>query len=932
MKNYLLTSLIIIITFTSSFAADYNLKSKVPVDKNVKTGTFPNGMKYYIKSNAKPEKNAHFRLVVNAGAINEDDDQNGLAHFTEHMCFNGTKNFPKNELIDFLQKTGIQFGADVNAATGLERTMYELPISIENPEMIDNALLVLEDWAHNVTFDGDQIDGERGVIVSEWRQRNNYQFRLGEKRADQVYYGSKYAQRNLIGDTNLLWNFKYDVIRRFYKDWYRPDLQAIIAVGDFDVNEMYNKIEKRFASIPKRDNPRKWEAFSMPDHNMTLASIDTDKEVPVDIALMFFKIPEYDVTTYQGYRERIKRNLHDIMFNQRIQEITNQPNPPFIQAGGGESDFYGDKRSYTLYAVNQGGTGLNAASAMLDEAFRVKQHGFTASEFDRAKETFMSSLTNTLKQKNTMPHSSFVDEYTNNFLVGEPMPGIDADLEISENMLSQITLSEINKLSEIYLTKENTVLTLGMPEMAELKVPKEEEFISLYHSKFNQKYDAYEDESSDQPLFAKELTPGKITDETYNKSLDLYELKLSNGAKVILKKTNYTENQILLSAVSTGGTSLISDNDYYTGAQAAEIISNCGVAEFSQTDLIKKLTGKQLSLAPYINELNEGMRGQTSETDLETFMQVMHLYFTNPRKDNDAFTSLMQKYSAYLANASQSPENAFSDTIQVTMASYHYREQPLTIETLKKLDLDAAYNIFTQRFGDASDFTFIFVGSFDLEQMKDLSVKYIGSLPSKNSKETWKDVGIEKPEKALSKVIKAGEEDKAHVRLMIPGEFKWGQNERHRMQSMIDYFDIKFTEQIREELGGVYSPGIWAAMEKYPEAEYTINIDFVTDPKRVDEMIAAVKKLIKEVKTEKDDVTAMKVQKAQRTQRDRNMKENGYWLSTLSSYINNGEEINTILDWDKQIDSLNADDILKAAQKYLNDDKMIKIILEPVTM
>lgn len=584
MKKFATTILIGIISVYVALAgtANYDLNKQIPMDKNIKTGVFPNGLTYYIKKNDKPESNAHFRLVIRAGAINEDADQNGLAHFTEHMCFNGTKAFPKNQLIDFLQKTGIQFGADVNASTGLEQTMYELPISIQDPAMIDNALLVLDEWAHNVSFDDDQIDGERGVIVSEWRQRNSAQFRLGEKRNGKVYYGSKYAERNLIGDTNLLWNFKHDVIRRFYNNWYRPDLQAIIAIGDFDVDEMYKKIEKRFAAIPTKKNAPKWEKYPMPDHKMTLASVGTDKEVTVDIALMYIKIPEFDISTYGGYRTGIIRSLYDEMFNQRIQEISNGPNPPFLQAGGGESDFYGDKRSYVLYAVNQAGSGLDAASAILDAAFRVKQYGFTATEFERAKETYMSYLKNAQKQKNTTVHAAFVEECTSNFLEASPVPGIDAEVDMTESMLANITLKEINKLADLYLTKENAVITLGMPEMEGLTPPAEQELISLYHSKFDKKYEEYVDSSNDAPLFTKQLTPGKITEEKFNKTLDLYEMKLSNGAKVILKPTKFADNQILFAATSQGGTSLVKDADYFSAEQAAEIITNSGISEFNQ--------------------------------------------------------------------------------------------------------------------------------------------------------------------------------------------------------------------------------------------------------------------------------------------------------------------------------------------------------------
>ncbi|MEI6574694.1 MAG: insulinase family protein [Bacteroidota bacterium] len=902
---------------------------KIPVDSAITTGKLSNGMEYYIRENKTPEKQGYFRIVVYAGAINEDEDQNGLAHFTEHMCFNGTKNFPKNELVNFLEKQGIRFGSDLNAGTRQDYTTYELPIPMGDPAALRNAFRVLEDWAHNVTMASEQIDGERGVIVSEWRQGRSAGRRLYDIHMKKMYYNSKYAQRNVIGDTATLLHFPYEAIRRFYHDWYRPDLMAFVAVGDFNKTEIEGLIKEYMGSIPPLANPREHKIYDVPDHKEVLVSVAADKEQTSDQVSMYFLHAKSVPGTKTAYREDLVKSLYNMMFSDRLQELTKKPEPPFVGAYAYEGDYAGNKGAYAMIAQCRPGDGKKGMGTLLDEAYRVVQHGFTQTELDYAKKNLLSEIEKQYQNRKTQETRSYVGEYTNNFIDKSPIPGIAWEFNYTKSQLPGITIAEINALSKQFITKKNAVITYSTPSKEGLAIPTEAEILKIFNDAGNAPLEAYKPIIVDKPLFSKTLKPVKALSEKKNDKLDLTELNFPNGTKVIFKKTKFKEDEIQLRGFKAGGTSLATDDDYVSAQFAANLVNEAGISGFDQTQLEKLLTGKNVNVSPSISELWNTINATTTPQDLETAMQLLNLYFTDPRRDDASFQSFKSKMKSRLASRSNNPETAFGDTLQVVMSNYSKRDKPVTAERLDLIKPDKAYEFYKARFGDANGFTFLMIGNFDPEQAKKFAETYIASLPSTANAEKWKDLGTRYPKKKLERHLLRGKEDRSHVRLSITGDFESNRENRYLLNSLTEVLKIRFTETIREEKSGVYSPAIRSNTKKFPAGEYQIFMDYICQPSRVNEMIVASTGILDDVIAKPDVETLAKVKKAQEVQFKLNLERNDFWMENIVFYTQNGEDPNLLLDYPKLVENLKPEDIQKAAQKYLVKDRLMRFVLDP---
>lgn len=936
MKRFLQLAVLLLLFGFAAGQADVpkvdisNMSKKLPVDPDVKIGKLDNGITYYIRKNQKPEEYAHFRIVFSAGAIQEDDDQNGLAHFTEHMCFNGTKNFPENKLIEVLQKAGVRFGADLNASTGYDQTMYELPIPMNNPELLENAFQILEDWSHNVLFEGKDIDDERGVIINEWRQRNNAGMRLNDKHAPKLFYGSKFAKRNVIGDTAIILNFEHDVIRRFYKDWYRSDLMAVVAVGDFDVADMEKRIKKYFSRIQPVKNPRKHEIYPVPNHKETFVSIASDPELTTDQVAVYIKHDKKESVTYNDYRESLKEQMINSMFGDRFREVTQKPDAPFLGGSAFYTDYLGDKSMFMVSVGTEGGKSMQGLEGALDEVHRVLKHGFTEAELKVVKNEILANYESYYNERKGTQHRSYVGEYTRNFIDKEAMPGIEWEYGFTAAVLPTITIDEINQLAKSYFRNDNTVITLSLVEGHTF--PTENQVLALYKNAANKDLAPYEAKEVADVLFNRNVTPGKIVATKENKEVGFTEFTLSNGAKVVIKSTDFSDDEVLFAANSRGGVSLASKEDYFTSAVAGQFVPMGGIADFSMMDLQKVLAGKNASVRPMISEMSEGFRGQSTQKDIETMLQLVNLYFTAPRKDDMIFQAVKQQFTGMLAQRSNNPQSAFQDTMGLVMSGYHYTATPPSVEMINSVDYDKAIQFFKDRYANAGDFTFYFVGNVDANQLKPMIEKYIASLPGNDKKENWKDMGIKTPREKITKRFKNGNEDRTMVYMAITGDFDWSQESRHRIRSMVEVLDIRFTQEIREKLGGVYSPGVWVTTEKYPNPEYKININFVCEPSRTDELVAASEKLLNEMKSTLEEESTDKVIKAQLGERVRDIKTNQYWLNSLTNAYLNDEPVDGVLTYEKYINNLTAKDVQKAAQKYINLDHLVKVIMEPTTV
>ncbi len=907
-----------------------NLEQKIPVDKNITTGKLDNGLKYYIRVNKKPEDRAILRLVVNAGSVLEDKDQQGLAHFVEHMGFNGTKNFKKHELVDYLESIGMKFGPEVNAYTSFDETVYMLDVPTDSAEMLGKGFQILEDWAHNVSFEDDEIDKERGVIVEEWRLGRGARARIMDKQYPVIFKNSMYAERLPIGKMDIVKNFRHNTLRRFYKNWYRPDLMAVVAVGDFNKENIRQLIEKHFSNIKNPADERDRKYFQVPDNKGTLFTIATDPEATQNNVSIYFKHDVETETMLKDYRKGIVEALYNGILNERLRELSQKADPPFLYAYSGSGRFIRTKDVYVLSAVVKDGGIERGLEAMLTEAERVKQHGFTQSELERQKSAMLRSMEKLYNERDKTESSRLASEYIRNFLNDEPIPGIEYEYEAYKNLLPGITLNEVNKLAGEWMTENNRVVAVGVPEKKDVPVPTKEDLAGVFKKVEESKIAAYEDNVENVPLVKKIPSGSKIIDEKQIDNLGVTEWKLANGVKVVLKPTEFKNDEVLFRGFSEGGSSLVPDDEYIPALTSSALINQSGVGKFDETTLRKMLSGKVVNVSPYIGELSEGIRGSASPKDLETMFQLIYLYFTQPRLDSSSYLSYETRLKSYLANKNLSPEGAFQDTLQVTLAQYHPRREPWTEKTLSKMNLDESLKIYKNRFADASDFTFVFVGNFDKQKIKPFIETYIGGLPSIHRIEHWKNLHIDPPKGVITKEVKKGIEPKSMVNVTFTGPYEWGYQNNYELESMRTVLDIKLREILREEKGGTYGVRVSATGQKVPDQEYNISIMFGCSPARVNELVSSLFNTIDSLKTiPVDDIYLTKVKETQKRNWEVEQKENGYWLNTLQKYYFYNLDLSQILKIESRINSLTKDDIMKTAGKYLNGKNYVKVVLYP---
>ena len=906
-----------------------SLSDKIPSDPNIIIGKLDNGMVYYIKENHKPEKRADLYLATKVGSVLEDEDQKGLAHFCEHMAFNGTKDFPKADIVNFLESIGVRFGADLNAFTSFDQTVYTLQLPTDKKDQFEKGFDILSDWSHNVAFDDVEIDKERGVVMEEWRLGKGADDRVEKKHMKYILYNSRYEQRDVIGDTTVLLRCSHDALRRFYKDWYRPDLMAVIAVGDFDKFEVEKKIKEHFGGLtnPAKERERVW--YKMPPHKETFVSIQTDKELSTPNVQLYFKLPGRSEGDYSDYKQNIAANIFSTMLNNRLKEYTRKPNPPFMFSFANESRFLGDERAFMMIAA--GSKDVNSAmETLFTEAFRVMQTGFTKTEFERAKKEALRNMEQTLAEKDKTESRNYAMECMRNFQDGESMPGIATEVALYKKFMPEISLDEVNALAKKFVKKENSVICISAPEKPDVKVPTEKEVMASFDKISNSKLEPYVDNVSDSPLMSKKLTPGTVTKENKIPEIGVTEWTLSNGVKVVFKPTDFKNDEILFNAYSPGGLSLVEDKDFLSASLADRVINESGIGSMNATALEKLLTGKVVDVSPTISQLQEGFRGKSAPEDMETMFQLIYLYFTDAKVDNDAFKATISMMKEQIQNSKNSPEGVFSDSLTVVSTNRHFRTRPWTEEMLAQVDPDKIFDIYYDRFADASDFTFFFVGNIDVNKFKNMVLTYLANLPSKNRKETWKDVNITYPKGKVVTEVKKGIEKKASVRLVFSNSFDWSLENRFKLDAMMEVLNIRLREVLREDKGGVYGVGAFARPSLYPKQENKVYIVFGCNPDRVEELISAVMDQIKEIKENlPTDSNVTKVKEIQTREREVQLKENNFWVNALNTYYWNGDDPKLILKKQQFINKIDGKQIQETAKKYLIMDNYMKFVLYP---
>ena len=914
----------------ASGAATVPLNATIPFDSQITTGQFANGLRYYIRKNKKPEQRAELRLVVNAGSILEETDQRGLAHFVEHMAFNGTKHFPKQETVKFLESIGMRFGPSVNAFTSFDETVYMLEVPTDKPDVLEKAFLILEDWAHNVSFDDTEIDKERGVITEEWRLRRGAGARMQDKQFPILFKGSRYAERLPIGDMEVVQSFKHERLKKFYEDWYRPELMAVVAVGDFDKAAIETLIKNHFETIPKSPATKLRPTYNVPEQPGTLYAIATDKEASGTSVSVYSKMAAREQATVGAYRQGIVEQLFAGMLSTRFSEMAQKPDAPFLGAGAGRFQAVRPLEVSTLSAgVKEDGI-ERGLEALFTEALRVEKFGFTATELDRVKTNIMRGFERAVIEKDNTPSSSLADEYVRNFTEKEPIPGIEYETALNARFLPQITLAEVNALAKQWVPDKNRVVLVNAPEKAGLTIPDQTKLTGVISSAAGKTLTAYVDTVGTQPLMENAPTRGEITKTTTKDTFGITEWELSNGVKVVLKPTTFKEDEVLFQAFSPGGTSLASDDDFIPAQTAAQIIANGGVGKFNSVELRKMLTGKVASARPFIGELEEGMRGSASKKDLETMFQLIYLEFTQPRADADIFNVMTTSTKSQLANQKNTPEYAFANALNSILSQDHPRARLMTPETVDKMNLDKSFAFYKDRFSDASDFTFVFVGSFDVETMKPLVTQYLASLPATHRKETWKDIGIKKPNGVIEKRVEKGLEPKSRAEVVFSGAFPYNQEQRIAIRAMAEVLQIRLRESLREDLGGTYSVSASAGYSKIPRQEYSVTVAFGCSPDRTDELVKSVFKEIEQLKANgPTDKQVADVKETFLRDQETNMKQNGYLLAQIGTRYQYGEDLTSLFNLADYYNKLDAATVREAARQYLKGDNLVKVTLFP---
>jgi zinc protease len=936
MKSFVVRSIfsLMFILFVSLFlqGQSYDLKQMPPLDPKVRTGILPNGMHYYLRSNKIPENRGEFYIANNIGAILEDDDQNGLAHFTEHMSFDGTDHFPKKGILDYLATIGVKFGTNVNASTGLEQIVFNMSnVPLKREGILDSALLILRDWSHYVTFKDDQIDLERGVILEEWRMYGSAEERMNNNLAPIIYKGSKYAKRNVIGDTAVLKHFKHETLRNFYHKWYRPDLQALIIVGDFDVNLVEAKIKKLFSAIPKAENPAAKETYPVPDNAEPLIGTATDKEATstsVEVSCKHDIIKESDKNL--GYmRLQLIRGLISNMFGKRMSELSRKENPPFISGFGYYRGFTRTKDAFTGVAQAANNQSIAALTALLTEMERMKRFGFTEGEFKRSKADLTKNYESRYMDRDKRKNRELVSPNLSNFLTNNPNPGIEFEFTFAKSMIPGITLEELNAEAKKYFTDENMVVTITGPEKEGITIPTVADIKKVLAKYKSGKIEPYVDQFAGKKLIDKEPVPGKVIKVSANKVLGTMEWVLSNGMKIVLRPSDIKEDELLLSGYREGGMSSVKEEDIPSAMVMGEAISQMGVGSFSTTDLEKLMSGKRVTLRFGISEERDMITGRLSPNDLETALQMIYLYFTQPRWNAIDYKTWMDKMKANYINAESEPRKAFRDTISLLIANHNPRVIPMSYKVLDKVTLEKLQSVYKDRFSDPGNFTFEFAGKIDPEKLKPLFEKYLASLPSVKRSQAYKDNGIRPPKGAIKRDFQhESKTPRTLVYFNYSGISQFSADERVLSAALRHVLELRYIESIRMEESGAYTIRVQYNVNKFPVPCFNMIISFETDPVKADKLIGIVYREIKKiVDNGPSEADLQKAKEYFLKQRPEDMKENSWWLSRMDDYY--FYNLDYLTGYETKINTLNIQSLHDYAKKVLTQGNVVQVVMRP---
>ena len=902
----------------------------IPVDPQVRIGKLENGLTYYIRQNNYPEGQANFYIAQKVGSSIEEDNQRGLAHFLEHMCFNGTEKFPGNGVIKYLEGIGVKFGGDLNAYTSIDETVYNIdnvPMSVAGA--VDSCLWILHDWAGALLLEDEDIDKERGVIHEEWRQRNTAQQRMMEAVAKKMYPGNRYGDRFPIGTMEVVDNFPYQALKDYYEKWYRPDQQAIVVVGDINVDEVEGKIKSIFADLTMPENPAERVYYPVADNKEPIIALAQDKEQQYGIVYLFAKheaIPAEAKYTMDYLLVDYAKAMFSQMINSRMSELGMNPEAPFVESSIYDEEFFLAK---TKGAVNgvvipKEGQTKEALAVLYREMLRAQRHGFTESEYVRARAEYLTNLESAFNERAKVRSQRYCKEYVRHFIDNEPIPGIENEYAIMNQVAPNLPVDLVNGYVQSLMSDTNLVVMAMLPEKEGLVHPTEEELTQLLAEVAAEDITAYVDKVSNEPLLAEEPAGGKVV-KTKDAKYGYKQLTLSNGATVYLKSTDFKADQILMSVVSKGGTALYDASEAINLDQVVDVIDNNGIGNFNTTDLQKVLAGKKASVHPYINLNMEGMNGNSTPKDFETLMQLTYLQFTAPRLDDEAFASYKNKMKALLENQELDPQSALGDTITKVLYNNHPRAINMKAADVEKLDDTRVLEIYKERFANAADFSFIFTGAIDEAVAIPLIEKYIGSLPAGGKKEKYVDAKVDIQKGEITNIFeKQMATPSATVYLVYSGKAKHNLKNQILMSLTDQILDIIYTEEIREKEGGTYGVGTSGSINKVPKESFRLLVMFQTAPELREKLtgmaVDLLNKYAEEGPRQKD---LDKVREYMLKKSAENQKENGYWANLMHNSI--AIDYEGYKDYEKTLNSITTDDLKKFAKSLLKQANKIEV-------
>ena len=905
--------------------------TRLPVDPAVRIGTLPNGLRYYVRRNPKPEDRVELRLVVNAGSILEDDDQQGLAHFVEHMAFNGTTHFQRNDVVKYLESIGVRFGADLNAQTGFDETTYILPLPADSQTIMRRGFEFLADVAGGILFDSAAVTAERGVVLAEWRTGLGAGERIRDKQFPVLLHGSRYATRLPIGRPEIIERATPAPLRRFWRDWYRPDLMAVVAVGDANPDSLVALIRRNFLGLRNLAAGRPRTLATIPRHDSTLITVATDPEVPSSSINVIWKLPPTRTTTVRDVRRDLVQQLADAILNQRLNELSRKPEAPFVGAGGGGGSFVRGTDSYQLGANAKEGKLLESLALVLTEAARAAQHGYLTAELDRARTSLLRGYERAFAERDKSPSDAFVDEYITHYLTGDAIPGIAYEYALAQRLLPQITIGELNAIAATRRGEANRVVTVTMPEKAELRPPTEAEIRSVFRTVAAAPLAPWTETVAEGPLVPTAPSPGRVVAVREVPGVSVTEWTLSNGARVYVKPTDFRADEVLMTAWSAGGTSVLPDSDAFRGALATTIIGNGGVGNYSQVDLTKRLTGKVANATPFIGDLSQGLSGRASPRDLETMLQLAWLRITAPRMDTTAARAMLQQFEAVLRNKDANPAAVFGDTVQMTLGNGSPRVRPLSVATLAELEPSQLLAIYRQRFGNPGRFTWLFVGNVDTASLRPLVERWIAPLPATGPAESWREVSPTLLTGQVEKTVRKGLAPQSRTVLALLGTGTWSRDDALALEFLGDVLQARLLDRLRESLGATYSVSVRTAFASRPRSEWQLAIDFGSAPDQADALYAAVRQELDSLRrVPPSDAEVDRVREQARRQLELARRENPSWLQGLQERLELGEEPATIfVAREAAIAAVTPAKLARAAATYLTEQNLVRFVLLP---